>query len=152
MLANLSTDVTRMGSGLRESMECGTVNPDSLASGVPFAATSVCRPGTQMTKIFQAKWSFVALQFLDLATTLFAFHLGGYEVNPLVARMTAVFWSHRRRCRQQGARCPHCVASAEAALGGKPVLHRDSFLEYCPYRSDDGGTEALAHLQGPDLK
>jgi hypothetical protein len=24
-LANLSTDVTRMGSGLRESMECGTV-------------------------------------------------------------------------------------------------------------------------------
>ena len=90
-LANLSTDVTGTGSGLRESMECGTVNPDSLASGVPFAATSVCRPGTQMTKIFQAKWSFVALQLLDLATTLFAFHLGGYEMNPVVARMTAIF-------------------------------------------------------------
>src|SRR5207244_9436967 len=72
-------------------MECGTGNPDSLASGVPFATTSVCRPGTQMTKIFQAKWSFVALQLLDLATTLFAFHLGGYEVNPLVARMATIF-------------------------------------------------------------
>jgi hypothetical protein len=44
-----------------------------------------------MVKIFQAKWSFIALQILDLATTLFAFHLGGYEVNPLVARMTAIF-------------------------------------------------------------
>src|SRR3989442_14786873 len=72
-------------------MECGTGNPDSLASGVPFATTSVCRPGTQMTKIFQAKWSFVALQLLDLATTLFASHLGGYEVNPLVARMATIF-------------------------------------------------------------
>src|SRR6266581_2583681 len=72
-------------------MECGTGNPDSLASGVPFATTSVCRPGTQMTKIFQAKWSFVALQLLDLATTLFAFHLGGYDVNPLVARMAPIF-------------------------------------------------------------
>src|SRR3989442_2642795 len=72
-------------------MECGTGNPDSLASGVPFATTSVCRPGTQMTKIFQAKWSFVALQLLDLATTLFAFHLGGYEVNPLVARLATIF-------------------------------------------------------------
>src|SRR2546427_12975480 len=72
-------------------MECGTGNPDSLASGVPFATTSVCRPGTQMTKIFQAKWSFVALQLLDLATTLFAFHLGGYEVNRLVARMATIF-------------------------------------------------------------
>src|SRR5256886_17612844 len=72
-------------------MACGTGNPDSLASGVPFATTSVCRPGTQITKIFQAKWSFVALQLLDLATTLFAFHLGGYEVNPLVARMATIF-------------------------------------------------------------
>src|SRR2546425_9856781 len=72
-------------------MECGTGNPDSLASGVPFATTTVCRAGTQMTKIFQAKWSFVALHLLDLATTLFAFHLGGYAMNPLAARMTAIF-------------------------------------------------------------
>jgi len=64
--------------------------PDSLGSEVPFATASVC-PGSQMTKMFQARWSFIALQLLDLATTLFAFHLGGYEVNPLVARMTAVF-------------------------------------------------------------
>src|SRR6059036_694519 len=131
-------------------MECGTGNPDSLASGVPFATTSVCRPGTQMTKIFQAKWSFVALQLLDLATTLFAFHLGGYEVNPLVARMATIFGPIGGVAVSK-ARCHHCVASAEAAVGGKPVLHRDSFLEYRPYRSDDGGTETLALLQSPDL-
>jgi hypothetical protein len=71
-------------------MECGTGNPDSLASRAPFDTTSACLFGSQMTKIFQAKWSFVTLQLLDLATTLFAFHLGGYEMNPLVARMATI--------------------------------------------------------------
>jgi hypothetical protein len=71
-------------------MECGTGNPDSLASRAPFDTASACLSGSQMTKIFQAKWSFVTLQLLDLATTLFAFHLGGYEMNPLVARMATI--------------------------------------------------------------
>ncbi len=106
-----------------------------------------------MTKIFQAKWSFVALQLLDLATTLFAFHLGGYEVNPLVARMATIFGPIG------GVAVSKALAVIIAWRVQKllwvanlfyTVLHGDSFLEYCPYRSDDGGTETLAHPQGPD--
>ena len=39
-------------------------------------------------KILQAKSIFFVLQGLDLITTLVAFHFGGFEVNPLVGRLT----------------------------------------------------------------
>ena len=39
--------------------------------------------------ILQAKSSFIALQVLDLLTTLVAFHFGAFEVNPLVGHLTA---------------------------------------------------------------
>ena len=41
-------------------------------------------------KILQARSSFFVLQALDLVTTLIAFHFGGFEVNPLVGRLTTV--------------------------------------------------------------
>ena len=44
-----------------------------------------------LRKIFRSRWTFVALQVLDLLTTLAAFHAGAFEVNPLVARLTVEF-------------------------------------------------------------
>ena len=43
-----------------------------------------------LRKIAQAKSSFFVLQGLDLVTTLVAFHLGAFEVNPLVGRLTTL--------------------------------------------------------------
>ena len=39
-------------------------------------------------KIAQSKWTFVVLQILDILTTLAAFRAGGFEANPIVARLT----------------------------------------------------------------
>ncbi len=44
-----------------------------------------------LKKVLFSRWTFVALQVLDLLTTLTAFHLGAMEVNPLVARLTVYF-------------------------------------------------------------
>jgi hypothetical protein len=44
-----------------------------------------------LRKIIRSQWTFATLQVLDLLTTLAAFHLGGLEVNPLVARLTLLF-------------------------------------------------------------
>ncbi len=41
-------------------------------------------------KILQTKSGFIVLQGLDLVTTLVAFHLGAFEVNPLVGRLTMI--------------------------------------------------------------
>jgi uncharacterized protein DUF5658 len=41
-----------------------------------------------LAKIAQSKWTFVVLQILDILTTLAAFHGGGFEANPIVARLT----------------------------------------------------------------
>lgn len=38
-------------------------------------------------RLLRSRYSFIALQVLDLGTTLLAFHKGAFEVNPLVARM-----------------------------------------------------------------
>ena len=43
------------------------------------------------TKIVRSRWTFVVLQMLDILTTLAAFHAGGFEANPLVARFTHEF-------------------------------------------------------------
>jgi len=40
-------------------------------------------------RVLQARSSFIVLQVLDLITTLVAFHYGAFEVNPLVAKLTA---------------------------------------------------------------
>ena len=46
-------------------------------------------------RILRSRWTFVGLQVLDLLTTLYAFHLGAFEVNPLVAHLTVVFGRFR---------------------------------------------------------
>ena len=40
------------------------------------------------TQIIRSKWTFVALQVLDIFTTLAAFRVGAFEANPLIARFT----------------------------------------------------------------
>jgi hypothetical protein len=51
-------------------------------------AEAIVRPSVQVA---QSKWTFVALQVLDILTTLAAFHFGAFEANPLVARLTREF-------------------------------------------------------------
>jgi len=46
---------------------------------------------TGFKRILQSRWTFVGLQVLDLLTTLYAFHAGAIEVNPLVARLAMSF-------------------------------------------------------------
>ena len=41
--------------------------------------------------ILQAKATFVVLQVLDFFTTMLAFHVGAFEVNPLVAHLNLLF-------------------------------------------------------------
>jgi hypothetical protein len=41
--------------------------------------------------ILGSRWTFIGLQVLDVLTTLYAFHLGAMEVNPLVAHFTILF-------------------------------------------------------------
>ena len=38
-----------------------------------------------------SKWMFLVLQAMDILTTLAAFHVGAFEINPLVARLTREF-------------------------------------------------------------
>lgn len=44
-----------------------------------------------LRRVVRSRWTFVALQLLDLLTTLVAFHVGAFEVNPLVAHLTVKF-------------------------------------------------------------
>jgi len=46
-------------------------------------------------RVLRSRWTFVLLQVLDLLTTLVAFHLGAFEVNPLVAHFTVQFGRFR---------------------------------------------------------
>ena len=41
--------------------------------------------------LLQARITFVVLQVLDLLTTLAAFRVGAFEINPLVAHLTTLF-------------------------------------------------------------
>src|SRR5438445_4871360 len=47
--------------------------------------------GDERVKVLRSKITFVVLQVLDLLTTLAAFHIGAYEVNPLVASLAMLF-------------------------------------------------------------
>jgi hypothetical protein len=51
-------------------------------------ADSLVRPGL---RVVESRWTFVVLQVLDILTTLAAFHVGAFEANPLVARLTREF-------------------------------------------------------------
>ena len=42
-------------------------------------------------RLAHSKWVFLVLQAMDLVTTLAAFHVGAFEINPLVARLTREF-------------------------------------------------------------
>ena len=44
-----------------------------------------------LRRVVRSRWTFAALQVLDLLTTFAAFHVGAFEVNPLVAHLTAQF-------------------------------------------------------------
>ena len=46
-------------------------------------------------KAVNSRWTFVGLQVLDLVTTMLAFRMGAYEVNPLVAHLTVEFGRFR---------------------------------------------------------
>ena len=48
-----------------------------------------------LRKVVRSRWTFAALQVLDLLTTLAAFHVGAFEVNPLVAHLTTQFGRSR---------------------------------------------------------
>jgi len=55
-------------------------------------AGSISYPRSEPFKrILRSRWTFVVLQVLDLLTTLAAFHVGAFEVNPLVAHLTVQF-------------------------------------------------------------
>jgi hypothetical protein len=41
-------------------------------------------------KVLNARSTFIVLQVLDLLTTLAAFHVGAFEINPLVGSLTSL--------------------------------------------------------------
>ncbi len=49
--------------------------------------TTTLRSGT--ARLLKSRSAFIGLQVLDLATTLIAFHMGAFEMNPLVARFAS---------------------------------------------------------------
>jgi hypothetical protein len=53
-----------------------------------------CQPEEQQRvnhlKILNARSTFALLQVLDVCTTLAAFHVGAFEVNPIVAHLTVL--------------------------------------------------------------
>ena len=65
-----------------------------MMASLPEAAIEIMDP-TQwrsvLRTVLRSRWTFAALQVLDLLTTLAAFHVGAFEVNPLVARLTVEF-------------------------------------------------------------
>jgi len=66
----------------------------SIPSETPAATASPSRKSV-LKKLVNSRWTFVALQGLDLMTTMLAFRMGGYEINPLVAHLTVTFGRFR---------------------------------------------------------
>jgi hypothetical protein len=66
-------------------------------SSPPSLPQELTQPRSQplLRTIFRSRWTFAVLQVLDLLTTLAAFHVGGFEASPLVARLTAQFGGFR---------------------------------------------------------
>lgn len=62
----------------------------SISSESP--APELSNPGKSVfRKLANSHWTFVGLQGLDLLTTMIAFRMGAFEVNPLVAHLTVTF-------------------------------------------------------------
>src|ERR1041385_1638584 len=52
------------------------------------AGAEVAAPSKSLfKKLLHSHWTFVVLQGLDLLTTMLAFRMGAFEVNPLVAHL-----------------------------------------------------------------
>lgn len=49
--------------------------------------TTAILPQNETSGLFRSRTTFWVLQVLDLTTTLLAFHMGAFEVNPLVTSM-----------------------------------------------------------------
>jgi hypothetical protein len=64
-------------------------------SSEPYAGEMGNSRGEGFKRILRSRWTFVGLQVLDLLTTLYGFHVGGLEVNPLVAHLTVLFGRFR---------------------------------------------------------
>ena len=54
-------------------------------------STSKALNEMKIADVLTSRLSFIVLQVLDLTTTLIAFHYGGFEVNPMVGRLTKIF-------------------------------------------------------------
>ena len=67
----------------------------SSAPSEPATAEISSSPKSISKKIWNSHWTFIGLQALDLLTTMLAFRMGAYEVNPLVAHLTLVFGRFR---------------------------------------------------------
>jgi hypothetical protein len=58
----------------------------------PFVDLSPNKTGApESLRILNARSTFAGLQVLDVLTTLAAFHVGAFEINPIVARLTVLF-------------------------------------------------------------
>src|ERR1700747_134253 len=67
----------------------------SSISSEPFA-DALPKPRSEVfRRILQSRWTFAALQVLDLLTTLVAFQAGAFEVNPFVTHLTVQFGRFR---------------------------------------------------------
>jgi hypothetical protein len=63
-----------------------------MSSLSPIAQDVQSRPWKlRLRDAFRSRWTFAAFQVLDLLTTLAAFRMGAFEVNPLVAELTLQF-------------------------------------------------------------
>src|ERR1700757_4689546 len=65
----------------------------SIPSEPPTAEISPWKSGFR--KVLNSRWTFIGLQALDLITTMIAFRMGAFEVNPLVAHLTVTFGRFR---------------------------------------------------------
>jgi uncharacterized membrane protein len=60
------------------------------------SAAEVAAPSRSIfKKLLHSHWTFAVLQGLDLLTTMVAFRMGAFEVNPLVAHLTVTFGRFR---------------------------------------------------------
>lgn len=55
--------------------------------GARFVQVSTAAPRVESMKLLNARSTFIVLQVLDLLTTLVAFRVGAFEINPLVAHL-----------------------------------------------------------------
>ena len=63
----------------------------TFSSSLPAVEGQLTGWKLRFAKAIRTKTTFIVLQVLDLLTTLAAFHVGAFEVNPLVARFTVLF-------------------------------------------------------------